>query len=94
MPSILLNVPKLEGALVKLSWNIKRKSKSGISPQEASDMYCTFDNIACYSNEYVSGGGPYSADTHEHNNDDSNGFAIVINGHSLVHCLHPKLEEK
>ncbi|CAH0588005.1 unnamed protein product [Chrysodeixis includens] len=48
----------------------------------------------CYSNEYVSGGGPYSADSHEHNADDTNGFAIVINGHSLVHCLHPKLEEK
>ena len=48
----------------------------------------------CYSNEYVSGGGPYSAESHEHNNDDANGFAIVINGHSLVHCLHPKLEEK
>ncbi|CAH1637369.1 unnamed protein product [Spodoptera littoralis] len=47
----------------------------------------------CYSNEYVSGGAPYSADSHEHN-DDTNGFAIVINGHSLVHCLHPKLEEK
>ncbi|XP_022824851.1 phospholipid-transporting ATPase ID [Spodoptera litura] len=45
------------------------------------------------SNEYVSGGAPYSADSHEHN-DDTNGFAIVINGHSLVHCLHPKLEEK
>ncbi|XP_026741089.1 probable phospholipid-transporting ATPase IM isoform X3 [Trichoplusia ni] len=54
----------------------------------------TFSEPDCYSNEYVSGGGPYSADSHEHNNDDSNGFAIVINGHSLVHCLHPKLEEK
>ncbi|KAH9632831.1 hypothetical protein HF086_005886 [Spodoptera exigua] len=47
----------------------------------------------CYSNEYVSGGAPYTADSHDHN-DDTNGFAIVINGHSLVHCLHPKLEEK
>ncbi|XP_063830250.1 probable phospholipid-transporting ATPase IM [Ostrinia nubilalis] len=45
------------------------------------------------SNEYMSG-GPYSAESHEHANDDSNGFAIVVNGHSLVHCLHPKLEEK
>ncbi|XP_045501300.1 probable phospholipid-transporting ATPase IM isoform X3 [Colias croceus] len=45
------------------------------------------------SNEYAHGGAG-SADTHEHNNDDSNGFAIVVNGHSLVHCLHPKLEEK
>ncbi|XP_045484155.1 probable phospholipid-transporting ATPase IM isoform X2 [Pieris rapae] len=51
-------------------------------------------SVVTFSNEYASGGGPYSADTHEHNNDDSNGFAIVINGHSLVHCLHPKLEEK
>ncbi|XP_035447055.1 probable phospholipid-transporting ATPase IM isoform X3 [Spodoptera frugiperda] len=53
----------------------------------------TFSEPDCYSNEYVSGGAPYSADSHEHN-DDTNGFAIVINGHSLVHCLHPKLEEK
>uniref|UniRef100_A0A2A4JBM6 P-type phospholipid transporter n=1 Tax=Heliothis virescens TaxID=7102 RepID=A0A2A4JBM6_HELVI len=45
-----------------------------------------------HSNEYVSGGA-YGADAHDHA-DDSNGFAIVINGHSLVHCLHPKLEEK
>ncbi|XP_047028925.1 probable phospholipid-transporting ATPase IM [Helicoverpa armigera] len=44
-----------------------------------------------HSNEYVSGGA--YADAHDHA-DDSNGFAIVINGHSLVHCLHPKLEEK
>ncbi|KOB65183.1 Phospholipid-transporting atpase 1 (Aminophospholipid flippase 1), partial [Operophtera brumata] len=51
------------------------------------------NTVAPDSNEYVSG-GPYSADSHEHNNDDANGFAIVINGHSLVHCLHPKLEEK
>ncbi|XP_049871998.1 probable phospholipid-transporting ATPase IM isoform X1 [Pectinophora gossypiella] len=51
-------------------------------------------NTIPHSNEYVSGGGPYSAESHEHTNDDSNGFAIVINGHSLVHCLHPKLEEK
>ncbi|XP_060804659.1 probable phospholipid-transporting ATPase IM isoform X1 [Amyelois transitella] len=45
------------------------------------------------SNEYVSGGGPF-AESHEPANDDSNGFAIVVNGHSLVHCLHPKLEER
>ncbi|XP_063539621.1 probable phospholipid-transporting ATPase IM [Cydia strobilella] len=61
--------------------------------------------FAPYShNEYAAGGagagpgagagGPASADSHEHGNDDTNGFAIVINGHSLVHCLHPKLEEK
>lgn len=24
--------------------------------------------------------------------DTSGGFAIVINGHSLVHCLHPQME--
>ncbi|XP_026326260.1 probable phospholipid-transporting ATPase IM isoform X2 [Hyposmocoma kahamanoa] len=52
------------------------------------------NNTMHHSNEYVSGGGPYSAESHEHTNDDSNGFAIVVNGHSLVHCLHPKLEEK
>ncbi|XP_061379427.1 probable phospholipid-transporting ATPase IM isoform X4 [Danaus plexippus] len=48
-------------------------------------------NLA-HSNEYASG-GPYSTDASDHN-DDTNGFAIVVNGHSLVHCLHPKLEEK
>lgn len=26
--------------------------------------------------------------------EDSSGFAIVINGHSLVHCLTPELEIK
>lgn len=26
--------------------------------------------------------------------DDNSGFAIVINGHSLVHCLTPELELK
>ncbi|KAJ8718438.1 hypothetical protein PYW08_002675 [Mythimna loreyi] len=50
-------------------------------------------SVVTFSNEYVSG-GTYSAESHEHANDDANGFAIVINGHSLVHCLHPKLEEK
>ncbi|XP_045501299.1 probable phospholipid-transporting ATPase IM isoform X2 [Colias croceus] len=50
-------------------------------------------SVVTFSNEYAHGGAG-SADTHEHNNDDSNGFAIVVNGHSLVHCLHPKLEEK
>ncbi|CAH0687833.1 unnamed protein product [Spodoptera exigua] len=50
-------------------------------------------SVVTFSNEYVSGGAPYTADSHDHN-DDTNGFAIVINGHSLVHCLHPKLEEK
>lgn len=28
------------------------------------------------------------------NNEDNTGFAIVINGHALVHCLTPELEEK
>lgn len=50
--------------------------------------------VLCSSNEYAAGGAPASAESHDHGNDDSNGFAIVINGHSLVHCLHPKLEEK
>ncbi|KAJ0175180.1 hypothetical protein K1T71_009321 [Dendrolimus kikuchii] len=50
-------------------------------------------SVVTFSNEYACG-GPHSADSHEHPNDDTNGFAIVINGHSLVHCLHPKLEEK
>lgn len=27
-----------------------------------------------------------------HIEDSSAGFAIVINGHSLVHCLHPSME--
>lgn len=26
--------------------------------------------------------------------DEGNGFAIVVNGHSLVHCLHPQLEQR
>ncbi|RVE54299.1 hypothetical protein evm_001126 [Chilo suppressalis] len=51
-------------------------------------------SVVTFSNEYMSGSGPYSAESHEPSNDDSNGFAIVVNGHSLVHCLHPKLEEK
>ncbi|KAL4710938.1 hypothetical protein ACJJTC_017903 [Scirpophaga incertulas] len=51
-------------------------------------------SVVTFSNEYTSGSGPYTAESHEHGNDDSNGFAIVVNGHSLVHCLHPKLEEK
>ncbi|KAM3965408.1 ATPase phospholipid transporting 8B isoform 1-T3 [Aphomia sociella] len=50
-------------------------------------------SVVTFSNEYMSG-GPQTADSHEATNDDTNGFAIVINGHSLVHCLHPKLEEK
>nr|XP_032514834.1 probable phospholipid-transporting ATPase IM isoform X2 [Danaus plexippus plexippus] len=49
-------------------------------------------SVVTFSNEYASG-GPYSTDASDHN-DDTNGFAIVVNGHSLVHCLHPKLEEK
>lgn len=51
-------------------------------------------SVVTFSNEYSCGGGPHSEDSHDHSNDDTNGFAIVINGHSLVHCLHPKLEEK
>ncbi|XP_050676159.1 probable phospholipid-transporting ATPase IM isoform X5 [Leptidea sinapis] len=53
-------------------------------------------NSIAHSNEYVSGLGAGTAggvDSHEHS-DDTNGFAIVVNGHSLVHCLHPKLEDK
>lgn len=26
--------------------------------------------------------------------EENTGFAIVVNGHSLVHCLTPELEEK
>jgi len=26
--------------------------------------------------------------------DESTGFALVVNGHSLVHCLSPELETK
>ncbi|XP_077285746.1 ATPase phospholipid transporting 8B [Arctopsyche grandis] len=26
--------------------------------------------------------------------EEGNGFAIVVNGHSLVHCLHPQLEQR
>nr|XP_026493393.1 probable phospholipid-transporting ATPase IM [Vanessa tameamea] len=51
------------------------------------------NTLAHDSNEYASGGAAHAPDSHEHG-DDSNGFAIVVNGHSLVHCLHPKLEEK
>ncbi|XP_013169832.1 PREDICTED: probable phospholipid-transporting ATPase IM isoform X3 [Papilio xuthus] len=50
-------------------------------------------NSLPHSNEY-SAGGASSSEAQEHGNDDTNGFAIVVNGHSLVHCLHPKLEEK
>ncbi|CAK1581121.1 unnamed protein product [Parnassius mnemosyne] len=46
-----------------------------------------------HSNEY-SAGGTCSTEMQEHGSEDANGFAIVVNGHSLVHCLHPKLEEK
>ncbi|XP_075979890.1 ATPase phospholipid transporting 8B isoform X1 [Anticarsia gemmatalis] len=69
---------------------------AGVSPARAANVKLNAPavSVVTFSNEYVSGGGPYSAESHEHNNDDSNGFAIVINGHSLVHCLHPKLEEK
>ncbi|KAG6444921.1 hypothetical protein O3G_MSEX003645, partial [Manduca sexta] len=52
------------------------------------------DSIRVVNTFLPHGGGPYSTDSHDHTNDDSNGFAIVVNGHSLVHCLHPKLEEK
>ncbi|XP_013169831.1 PREDICTED: probable phospholipid-transporting ATPase IM isoform X2 [Papilio xuthus] len=50
-------------------------------------------SVVTFSNEY-SAGGASSSEAQEHGNDDTNGFAIVVNGHSLVHCLHPKLEEK
>ncbi|XP_045538924.1 phospholipid-transporting ATPase ID isoform X1 [Papilio machaon] len=50
-------------------------------------------NSLPHSNEY-SAGGASSSEAQDHSNDDTNGFAIVVNGHSLVHCLHPKLEEK
>lgn len=26
--------------------------------------------------------------------DENTGFALVVNGHSLVHCLSPELENK
>ncbi|XP_041980875.1 probable phospholipid-transporting ATPase IM isoform X4 [Aricia agestis] len=63
------------------------------------------NSLARRSNEYVSGAGTAGgaggagggasagAESQDHA-DDANGFAIVVNGHSLVHCLHPKLEEK
>ncbi|XP_013140301.1 PREDICTED: phospholipid-transporting ATPase ID, partial [Papilio polytes] len=52
-------------------------------------------SVVTFSNEYSAGGAEGGrSDAHEHANDDTNGFAIVVNGHSLVHCLHPKLEEK
>ncbi|XP_045538926.1 probable phospholipid-transporting ATPase IM isoform X2 [Papilio machaon] len=50
-------------------------------------------SVVTFSNEY-SAGGASSSEAQDHSNDDTNGFAIVVNGHSLVHCLHPKLEEK
>ncbi|XP_041980872.1 probable phospholipid-transporting ATPase IM isoform X2 [Aricia agestis] len=62
-------------------------------------------SVVTFSNEYVSGAGTAGgaggagggasagAESQDHA-DDANGFAIVVNGHSLVHCLHPKLEEK
>ncbi|XP_074033598.1 ATPase phospholipid transporting 8B isoform X2 [Leptinotarsa decemlineata] len=34
----------------------------------------------------------YYGGTEEHHEESSAGFAIVINGHSLVHCLHPQME--
>ncbi|MCP6116916.1 hypothetical protein NL387_26880, partial [Klebsiella pneumoniae] len=39
-------------------------------------------SVVTFSNEYVSGGA-HTSEPHEHANDDSNGFAIVVNGHSL-----------
>lgn len=44
----------------------------------------------------------YSSDTEynpsrdeqdEHEMEQATGFAVVINGHSLVHALHPQLEQ-
>ncbi|CAB3244555.1 unnamed protein product [Arctia plantaginis] len=74
----------------------RANGEAGVSPARGANVKLNAPavSVVTFSNEYASGAGPYSADTHEHNNDDSNGFAIVINGHSLVHCLHPKLEEK
>ncbi|XP_063383163.1 probable phospholipid-transporting ATPase IM [Cydia fagiglandana] len=70
--------------------------RGGASPGRAAGVKLNAPavSVVTFSNEYAAGGGPASADSHEHGNDDTNGFAIVINGHSLVHCLHPKLEEK
>ncbi|XP_037292420.1 probable phospholipid-transporting ATPase IM isoform X2 [Manduca sexta] len=78
--NVKLNAPAV--SVVTFRWETSTLARSGGTVS------------ICCSNEYVSGGGPYSTDSHDHTNDDSNGFAIVVNGHSLVHCLHPKLEEK
>lgn len=48
-------------------------------------------SVVTFSNEYNYSGGNVEAETLT---EDANGFAIVVNGHSLVHCLHPKLEER
>ncbi|CAH0724955.1 unnamed protein product, partial [Brenthis ino] len=71
-------------------------SAPGASPGRAANVKLNAPavSVVTFSNEYASGGGPCAADAHEHGNDDTNGFAIVVNGHSLVHCLHPQLEEK
>ncbi|KAG5892815.1 hypothetical protein JTB14_033381 [Gonioctena quinquepunctata] len=37
-------------------------------------------------------GGTEEEEEHQHQEESSAGFAIVINGHSLVHCLHPQME--
>lgn len=43
-----------------------------------------------FSSEYDGGEkGPQATEI-----DENTGFAMVVNGHSLVHCLTPQLEEK
>jgi len=36
---------------------------------------------------------PSREEQDEHEMEHSTGFAVVINGHSLVHALHPQLEQ-
>lgn len=44
--------------------------------------------VKCFSTELEYHGGQEEIQIEE----SSAGFAIIINGHSLVHCLHPQLE--
>ncbi|XP_056638425.1 probable phospholipid-transporting ATPase IM isoform X2 [Diorhabda sublineata] len=46
-------------------------------------------SVVTFSTELAYHSGIEESTTHE---ETSGGFAIVINGHSLVHCLHPQME--
>ena len=48
-------------------------------------VFCILNSDADYN--------PSRDDNDDHDMDQNTGFAVVINGHSLVHALHPQLEQ-